>query len=64
MLIQGILWNGKLIKIKLNSISKKRTINDVLGIIDGPRTNSVEIKKEFREAKNLIFADSPFSLHF
>jgi len=27
---------------------KKLTINDVLGIVDGPKTNSVEIKKEVK----------------
>jgi len=43
---------------------KKLTINDVLGIVDGPKTNSVEIKKEVKGLKNLILLIHVFSLQY
>ena len=32
---------------------KRRTINDVFGIIDGPQTNSVEIKKRIQRGEKI-----------
>lgn len=32
---------------------KKRTIDDIMGIIDGPKTNSVEMKKRIQRGEKI-----------